>query len=194
MCAIVRACCAPCAVSTSSRNSRSTGLSSGASKPIGLSRRAKQPIAPSIPSTKACGNATPSPVAVDPSFSRSNSKPKARTRSNAWLSARRAIIVSKAWRRERAVSDAKIESNDRSSSMKIMTKKTFSKQRDKYLSAAPNRRRESPRRRHACWHRQDRSPASDTTRKESANPKCRPPSKGTARYRKPPRSQRRPAR
>ena len=101
-------------------NNRSTGLSSLASNLIGVLSRAKHAIGLVMPSISACGIATPFPIAVEPSFSRSTSISSERSWSMLWFCAIFSSMPSSACRRDCACICERIASSSSKSMIIVM--------------------------------------------------------------------------
>src|SRR5437879_4177697 len=80
-----RRCCSVACSGTNSRNTRLTGLPSGASNGTGCARRTKAPTASFRPLILPCGMASPCPRPVEPRRSRANRLSNTRLLATPWL-------------------------------------------------------------------------------------------------------------
>src|SRR5437764_2916396 len=81
----MRRCCSVACSGTNSRNTRLTGLPSGASNGTGCARRTKAPTASFRPLILPCGMASPCPRPVEPRRSRANRLSNTRLLATPWL-------------------------------------------------------------------------------------------------------------
>src|SRR5882672_4753765 len=89
-----RRCCSVACSGTKSRNTRLTGLPSGASNGTGCARRTKAPTASLSPLILPCGMATPCPSPVEPRRSRANRLSNTRLLATPWLFSNRSPACS----------------------------------------------------------------------------------------------------
>src|SRR5882672_10669055 len=89
-----RRCCSVACSGTNSRNTRLTGLPSGASNGTGCARRTKAPTASLSPLILPCGMATPCPSPVEPRRSRANRLSNTRLLATPWLFSNRSPACS----------------------------------------------------------------------------------------------------